>query len=54
MTTLEVPFKAEDMEGLAKAVTLGKYEPIPNIFSKDLSYLINTMLQLRSKNRPTC
>jgi NIMA (never in mitosis gene a)-related kinase len=34
MTTLEVPFKAEDMEGLAKSVLNGKYDPIPNIFSK--------------------
>lgn len=34
MTTLEVPFKAEDMEGLAQTVLLGKYSPIPNNFSK--------------------
>lgn len=32
--TLEVPFKAEDMEGLSQAVLLGKFQPIPNNFSK--------------------
>jgi NIMA (never in mitosis gene a)-related kinase len=54
MTTLEVPFKAEDMEGLAQTVLIGKFSPIPNSFSKELSQLINNMLQLKPKNRPTC
>lgn len=54
MTTLEVPFKAEDMEGLAQTVLVGKYQPIPNTFSKELSQLINNMLQLKPKSRPNC
>jgi NIMA (never in mitosis gene a)-related kinase len=28
MTTLEVPFKAEDMEGLANTILAGKFDPI--------------------------
>jgi NIMA (never in mitosis gene a)-related kinase len=54
MTALEVPFKAEDMEGLANCVLAGHFDPVPNIFSKELSILISNMLQLKPKNRPTC
>ena len=54
MVTLNVPFKAEDMEGLMKTVLTGKYTPIPNNFSKELSQLVNQMLQLKPKNRPNC
>lgn len=54
MTTLEVPFKAEDMEGLANAVLAGKYPPIPNHYSKELAQLIQYMLQLKPKARPSC
>ena len=34
MTTLEPPFKAEDMEGLFEAVTNGRYPQIPSFYSK--------------------
>jgi NIMA (never in mitosis gene a)-related kinase len=54
MTTLEVPFKAEDMEGLAQTVLAGKYAPIPHTFSRELSQLVSNMLLLKPKNRPTC
>lgn len=54
MTTLEVPFKAEDMEGLAQTVLTGKFTPIPNTFSKELSQFIGFMLQLKPKSRPSC
>ena len=53
MVALDVPFKAEDMEGLMKTVLIGKFNPIPNIYSKDLAQLIHQMLQLKPKNRPT-
>lgn len=33
MITLNVPFQAEDMEGLAATIVKGKYEPIPKTFS---------------------
>ena len=35
---LEVPFKAEDMEGLMNTVLTGKFDSIPNFFS------INTLI----------
>jgi len=34
MVALDVPFKAEDMEGLMKNVLTGKFSPIPNMYSK--------------------
>ena len=36
MTTLEPPFKAQDMEGLFSTVTLGVYPPINTKYSKEL------------------
>ncbi len=33
MTALEVPFQAEDMEGLANVIVKGKYSPLPSNFS---------------------
>ena len=54
LTSLEVPFKAEDMEGLSNTVLAGKFDPIPNIFSKELNQIIGHMLQLKPKQRPSC
>lgn len=42
------------MEGLAQTVLTGKFAPIPNNFSKELSQIINNMLQLKPKTRPSC
>lgn len=42
------------MEGLAQTILLGKFAPIPNTFSKELSQMINNMLQLKPKSRPSC
>jgi NIMA (never in mitosis gene a)-related kinase len=39
---------------LAQTVLTGKYSPIPNTFSKDLSQFIGFMLQLKPKSRPSC
>lgn len=53
MTTLDPPFKAEDMEGLFKAITLGVYPPINAKYSKELGHMIKLMLQQKSKSRPS-
>jgi NIMA (never in mitosis gene a)-related kinase len=37
-----------------RTVLTGRYDPIPNIFSRDLSLFIGQMLQLKPKNRPSC
>ena len=52
MTALDTPFKAEDMEGLGKAVTEGVFPPIPSFYSTDLAGVIKMMLQQKPKNRP--
>lgn len=44
MAALNVPFQAEDMEGLAKAITKGKFDPIPSFYSDELSKIISLML----------
>ena len=54
MVSLDVPFKAEDMEGLSRVILTGKYNPIPNIYSKELAQLIGHMIQLKPKSRPGC
>jgi serine/threonine protein kinase len=53
MTTLDPPFKAEDMEGLFKAITLGVYPPINPKYSKELAHIIKLMLQQKPKSRPS-
>lgn len=53
MTTLDPPFKAEDMEGLFKAITLGVYPPINTKYSKELAHMIKLMLQQKPKARPS-
>ena len=52
MATLKPPFRAEDMDGLYKAVIKGSYAKIGNSFSKQLSGAIKMMLQVNPANRP--
>jgi len=53
MATLKPPFRAEDMDGLFKAVTKGSYPKITEPFSKTLSQTIKAMLQVNPTNRPS-
>jgi len=50
---LQPPFKAEDMEGLAHKVCVGKYRRIPSVFSNELSEVIGLLLQVNPRHRPT-
>jgi len=50
---LRPPFRAEDMEGLAHKVCVGRYHRIPPIFSKELSDVIGLLLQVNPRHRPT-
>lgn len=52
MTTLKPPFRAEDMDGLYKKVIKGAYTKIGDNFSKQLSQVIKSMLQVNPGNRP--
>ena len=52
MATLKPPFRAEDMDGLYKKVIKGAYQKIEG-FSKALSSVIKSMLQVNPANRPS-
>lgn len=53
MTTLKPPFRAEDMDGLYKKVIKGSYGKIGDNYSKNLSNVIKSMLQVNPSNRPS-
>jgi NIMA (never in mitosis gene a)-related kinase len=52
MATLKPPFRAEDMDGLYKKVIKGTYHKIGDHFSKPLSSVIKSMLQVNPSSRP--
>lgn len=52
MTTLKPPFRAEDMDGLYKKVVKGSYSKIGEEYSKQLSNVIKSMLQVNPAQRP--
>lgn len=53
MAALKPPFRAEDMDGLFKKVIKGSYPKISDSFSKSLSNVIKSMLQVNPSNRPS-
>lgn len=52
--TQQPPFRATTMKGLYTKVISGKYDPIPNTYSKELSYILSMCLQVRSSQRFDC
>ena len=54
MCALQPPFRANDMNGLFKAVTAGRIQPLPAQDSKDMMYVIKLCLQLKPELRPSC
>ena len=52
MTTLNHAFDANSLNGLATKIVKGKYPPISSKYSKHLSDLISSMLQLSPQQRP--
>jgi NIMA (never in mitosis gene a)-related kinase len=54
MCTLKPPFHAADMQGLYKAVCNGVVANLPNFYSKDLNYMVKSLLQVKPQLRPTC
>jgi serine/threonine protein kinase len=54
MCTLNPPFTDTSMQGLCKKVMKGVYASIPARYSKDLSSLIATLLQVSPGKRPSC
>jgi len=54
MVTLKPPFRAEDMNSLYKKVVKGVYPEIPKTYSKELSHMIRSLLQVSPHLRPDC
>lgn len=53
MTALSPPFTAKDMKGLFQKVVKGVYPKIPSVYSSDLASMIQSLLQVDPKRRPT-
>jgi NIMA (never in mitosis gene a)-related kinase len=54
MTTLKAPFRGTTMKAVYDKVMKGYYDPVPSFYSKTLSGIISSMLQINPINRPTC
>ena len=54
LCALEPAFKSKDMKELYAKVLKGKYTEIPSMYSTDLARVINSMLQVKAANRPSC
>lgn len=53
MCTLHPPFKGNSFEGVFEKITKGMYPPIPKIYSKELSFIISSLLQVSAVIRPS-
>jgi len=51
--TLHPPFRAKDMNGLFKKVTLGVFDEPPKHFSSELRNLVTSMIRVNPKDRPS-
>ena len=54
MLALHPPFRAEDMEGLYHQVIKGKYKPICNKYSPDISEILKILFKVKPDERPSC
>lgn len=54
MCTLKTPFKGPSLQAVFTNVQRGIYDPIPYIYSKELSKVISYMLQVNPISRLTC
>ena len=54
MCQLRPPFKGTSLKELCQCVQKGKYDDIPNYYSKELSYVISKFLVVNPKRRTDC
>ena len=47
------PFQANNQAALALKIVMGKYQKLPNHYSTDLSWVVQTCLSVDYKRRPT-
>ena len=52
LCALKPPFRANSLEDLFKAITKGKFDPIPSIYSRELHMVIGMLLQVNPSLRP--
>ena len=53
MTTLKMPFQGNNFKEVYNNVLKCKYSPLPKIYSKDLDFIIQKLLQLDPDKRPS-
>ncbi|KAJ4946470.1 hypothetical protein JOQ06_024137 [Pogonophryne albipinna] len=53
LCALRPPFTATNLLSLFYKITKGEFDPVPNLFSDNISSLIQTMLCINPENRPT-
>ncbi|KAI4818893.1 hypothetical protein KUCAC02_004184 [Chaenocephalus aceratus] len=53
LCALRPPFAATNLLSLFYKITKGEFDPVPNIFSDNISSLIQTMLCINPEHRPT-
>ncbi|XP_034454282.1 NIMA-related kinase 12 [Hippoglossus hippoglossus] len=53
LCALRPPFAASNLMSLLYKITRGEYDPVPDVFSDDISSLIKRMLSLDPENRPS-
>ncbi|KAK5925339.1 hypothetical protein CgunFtcFv8_017870 [Champsocephalus gunnari] len=53
LCVLRPPFAATNLLSLFYKITKGEFDPVPNIFSDNISSLIQTMLCINPEHRPT-
>jgi serine/threonine protein kinase len=51
---LKPPFRGTTMEGVFSKVIKGVFDPIPHSYSRELSVLISSLLQIKPGTRPSC
>ena len=54
IATLKMPFQGNNFKEVYNNVSKCKYQPLPNIYSKELDLIINKLLQIDPEKRPNC
>ena len=54
MAALKMPFQGSNFKEVYNNVSKCKYQPLPNIYSKELDLIISKLLQIDPEKRPNC
>lgn len=53
LLTFRPPFDSNSMDGLARKVLRGKYDPIPAMYSDDMRHIVARLLVVEQRDRPS-